>query len=43
MVLKCAMIGLGMVSVTYAQAILNSADITGDPHLGFDAVVDGTR
>ena len=25
--MKCAMIGLGMVSGTYAQAILNSADI----------------
>ena len=28
--MKCAMIGLGMVSGTYAQAILNSADITLD-------------
>ena len=27
MAMKCAMIGLGMVSGTYAQAILNSADI----------------
>ena len=25
--MKCAMIGLGMVSGTYAQAILNSADV----------------
>ena len=28
--MKCAMIGLGMVSGTYAKAILNSADITLD-------------
>ncbi len=28
--MKCAMIGLGMVSGTYAQAILNSADVTLD-------------
>ena len=28
--MKCAMIGLGMVSGTYAQAILNSADISLD-------------
>jgi len=28
--MKCAMIGLGMVSGTYSQAILNSADITLD-------------
>ena len=25
--MECAMIGLGMVSGTYAQAILNSADV----------------